>query len=229
VKTRRDQIDFSASKATKQNCEDQTSDQTRLTVRDMRKAKPWQLFRFRLRPEQPLRRQRIEDLRISLRPGIVDDHPLKPPFLVVAHEIAVIAIHQQRVLRSWAWTFPRHEMLRHHVCVKCGGIFTDIDLKIVNGVTGVERAEQGNQRVDDRLATGEFRKIETELSAGRPKVEKTIFCQRRRERIRIAVIETKGEAMQSIRNLIAVGSKLREISAHGPKFKRGDDNLTTSD
>lgn len=126
-----------------------------------------------------MHRQSIKNLRIALRPDVVDDDLPKTPFLAVARQLAIVAIHQKRILGPRAWTFARHEMLRHHITVDCGRIFADLDLKIAHGVTRIERTEQGDQRIDDRLATSQFGEIETELPARRAKIENAIFGQRR--------------------------------------------------
>jgi hypothetical protein len=59
-----------------------------------------------------------------------------------------------------------------------------------------------NKRINDCLATGQLRKIETEFFSGRPEIEDAIFHQRRRQRIGIAMIETKRVAVQCIVNFV---------------------------
>ena len=46
------------------------------------------------------------------------------------------------------------------------------------------------------------------LFAGRPEIEKTIFGQRRRQRIRIAMIKAERESMERIGNFITVVRQL---------------------
>ena len=154
-------------------------------------------------------RQGIEDFRITLRPGVIDDHLSKSPFLAIAHQFAIIAIHQERILRSRPRAFPRHEMLRHHVGVKRRRIVADLDLQIAHGVTRIQRAEQRNEPINDRRPAGQLRKIEAELSTGRPEIQNAVFGQRRRQRIGVAVVETEGEPVQCVRDLISVAGELR--------------------
>ena len=104
----------------------------------------------------------IENLRITLRPCVVDRDTFEAPFLAVAHEIAIVAIHQERVLRSGTRALPRHEMLSHDICISRGRVAADFDLEIADSVTGVERAEKRKQRIHDGLAAGEFGEIESE-------------------------------------------------------------------
>ena len=112
--------------------------------------------------------ERVEDLRIALRPGVVDHHFFEAPFPTVAHKLAIVTIHQERVLRARPRTFSRHEMLREHVRVKRCRIVADLDLKIASRVTGIERAEQRNQCIDDSLAAVNFGKSSSSLRpAGR--------------------------------------------------------------
>src|SRR5438270_1751078 len=99
--------------------------------------------RLRLPGEDALNRQRVEDLRISLGPSVVDHDLSKAPFLTVANQLAIVAIHQKRVLGSGTWTFTRHEMLGRHIAIERGGIVADLDLQIARRMTGIERTEQG--------------------------------------------------------------------------------------
>jgi hypothetical protein len=158
--------------------------------------------------------QCVQDLRISLGPGVVDDDLAKTPFLAVPDELAIVAIHQERIFRSGARPLARHEMLRRHVAIKRRRIVAHLNLKIARRVAGIERTEQGNERVDDRFASFQPRKIETELFSRRPKIENAIFRQRRRERIRVAVIESKCEAMQRVRNFVAIVRQLHVGMLH---------------
>ena len=60
-------------------------------------------------------------------------------------------------------------------------------------MTGIERTEQRNQRVDDRLSAGQLRKIEPEFPTGWSKIENTIFYERRGQRIRVAMIKANAK------------------------------------
>ena len=95
-------------------------------------------------------------------------------------------------------------MLRHHVSVKRGRIFSDLDLKIAHGVAGIERTDQRNERLDNRFASGQFRKIEIKFFPGRSKIKNAIFGQSGGESIRIAMIELERETMQSVGNFVAI-------------------------
>lgn len=165
--------------------------------------------------------QSVEEFRIALGPGVVDGHTPEAPFLAVAHELAIIAVHQERVLRSAARTFPWPEMLRHDIRIQGGRIVTDFDLEIAGGVAGVERAEKWNQRIHDSLTAVQLREVDPELPARGPEIENAIFRKDRRQRIGIAVVETKSVSMQRVSNLVAVGGLLRQIrAAHARQFRR---------
>ena len=86
-------------------------------------------------------------------------------------------------------------MLRQDIRVEGGRIVADLDLKIANGVTGIEWTEQGNQRIDDCLTSGQFWKIQTELFVGWPKIQQAILCERRSQRIGVPMIESERESM----------------------------------
>ena len=88
-----------------------------------------------------MRRQRVEDLRISLSPHVVDHDPFEAPFFAIATELTIVAVHLERILASGPRAFARHEMLRHHVGVKCRNIVADVDLKIARSMTGIQRSE----------------------------------------------------------------------------------------
>src|SRR5215472_13270864 len=81
---------------------------------------------FRFPAQKPLLRQRVENLRIPLGPRVIDDHLPETPFLAVARQLAIVAIHQNRVLGSRLRALPRHEMLSHHITVKRGRIVLDL-------------------------------------------------------------------------------------------------------
>src|SRR6202521_6260073 len=116
--------------------------------------------------------ERVENFRVALRPGIVNRDTLEAPFLAVAHQLAIVAVHQERVLRAAAGTFPRHEMLRHHIGGERGRIVAEFDLEIASCVTGVERTDQRKNCVHDGLAAGQLGEIEPELTARWPEIEK---------------------------------------------------------
>src|SRR5438034_10371814 len=88
--------------------------------------------RFRFRAQQPVHCQRVEDLRVALRPRVVDYHSFETPFLAVARQFAIVAIHHERVFRYRLRTLPWHEMLRQHISIECGRIVADLDLKIAD-------------------------------------------------------------------------------------------------
>lgn len=139
---------------------------------------------------------RVENFRITLHPGVVNRDTLEAPFLPVAHQLAIIAVHQERILRPASRTFPRHEMLRHDIRIKRGRIiFSDFDLEIAGGVAGIERPEKRKKSIHDGLAAGQFGELEPQLAARGPEIEEAIFRESRRQRISITVIETEGVAM----------------------------------
>ena len=122
-----------------------------------------------------MRRQRIENFGVTLRPGVIDRHALKAPFLAVAHELALVAVHQQRIFRSAARSLARHEMLRHDISVEGSRIAADFDLNIARGVTGIERPNQGKNGFKDSVTTNHPGKIEPELSPRGREIETAIF------------------------------------------------------
>ena len=105
-------------------------------------------------------------------------------------------------------------MLRHHIRGERGGIIADLDLEIAACVTGIERTDQRENRVDDRLEAGQPGKIESDLSAGGREIENAIFRQSRPQRIGITVVKTEAVAMQGIGDLIPIRGELREVRAH---------------
>src|SRR5437764_3350235 len=169
---------------------------------------------LRLRGQSSVSRQRVKNLRVALCPGVVDRHTLEAPFLAVEHQLTIVTIHQESVLRTPARTFPGHEMLRHEISRERGRIVTDLDLEIAGRVTGIERTDKWKNCVQNRLTAGELGEIEPQFSAGGSEIEKAIFRQGRCERISITVVQTKGVAMQGVGNLITVGGQLRQIGAH---------------
>src|SRR4030095_12178895 len=117
---------------------------------------------LRFRAQNPVRGSHVENFRFALHPRIVDRNAFEAPFLAVAHQLAIITVHQKRVLRTAARSFPRHEMLRQHIGIECGGVAADFDLKIARGVSSVERTEKRQQSVQDGLATSQLRKLDPE-------------------------------------------------------------------
>ena len=73
--------------------------------------------------------ERVESFGVALDPGVVDHDALEAPFLAVAHQLAIVAVHQERVLGAAARTFPRHEMLRHDIRIQRRGIAADFATK----------------------------------------------------------------------------------------------------
>ena len=126
-----------------------------------------------------MRRPRIQDFRIALQPGVVDCDSLEAPFLAIAHQLTIIAVHQERVFRSAAGTFPGHEMLRHDIGIKFGRVAVDLDLEITRGMSGIERTEKRQQRIQDSLAIGEPGKINPELSSRGPEIQQRILSKGR--------------------------------------------------
>ena len=90
-------------------------------------------------------------------------------------------------------------MLRHDVSPKRCGITINLDLEITGAMTCIERAEQGNQRINNSLPSAQPWKIETKLFSSRPKIKHAIFRERGRQRIAISMIETEREAIQRVR------------------------------
>src|SRR5687768_16049909 len=91
-------------------------------------------------------------LWIAFCPYIVDGDPLESPFLPVAHQFAIVAVHEERALRATPRAFPGPEMLGHDIRIERGGIVADLDLEIAGGVARVERPDQRDQRIHDGLA-----------------------------------------------------------------------------
>src|SRR5580704_4817447 len=96
---------------------------------------PGLFWLLRFRAQSLANGQGVENFRVTLGPGIVDRDPREAPFLAVAHQLAIVAVHQERVLRSGTRTFARHEMLRHDIRVERGRIAADFDLEITGGMT----------------------------------------------------------------------------------------------
>lgn len=161
-----------------------------------------------------MRREGVEDLGVALAPGVVDGDAFETPFLAVADQVAIVPIHQERVLGAAAGTFARHEVLRHHVGGERGGIVADLDLEIARGVAGIERADEPQHGIENRLTAREFREIELQFLAGGREIENAIFGQRRCERVGVAMVEAEGVAVQSIGDFVAVAGQLGEVSVH---------------
>ena len=122
-----------------------------------------------------MRRQRIENFGVTLRPGVVDRYAPKAPFLAVAHELAIVPVHKQRKLRSGTRALARHEMLRHDISIKGSRIAADLDLKIAHSVTGIERPNQGKNGFKDGVTTSHPGKVDPELSPRGREIETAIF------------------------------------------------------
>ena len=82
-------------------------------------------------------------------------------------------------------------------------------------MTGVERAEQGNERIYDGLTPSQFGKVQRKFLSRRSEIENTIFRERRRQRIGVAMIKPESVAMERISNLVAIACQLCQIGAHG--------------
>src|SRR4051812_21184629 len=109
-------------------------------------------------------------------------------------------------------------MLCEHITVKGCRILADLDLQIARRMTGIERTEQWNQRINDRSAPVQLWKIEAEFFSSRTKIKTAIFRQRRGQRIGVAVIEAERKTMQRVGNFVSVGCQLR-VSAHARKAR----------
>src|SRR3954467_4102053 len=96
-------------------------------------------------------RQRVENLRSSLGPGVRDGDPFEPPFQAIPDGVAIIPVHEERILRAAPGALARHAMLRHDKGGESGRIFADLDLKIRSGMAGIERTDKWEDGVDDRL------------------------------------------------------------------------------
>ena len=49
---------------------------------------------FRFYSQRELTGQGIEDFRVPERPGIINRHSLEAPLVAIAHQVAIVAIHQ---------------------------------------------------------------------------------------------------------------------------------------
>ena len=156
-----------------------------------------------------MRCQGVENFRVALGPCIVNRDTFEAPFLAVAHQVAIITVHQERVLRSAARTLPGHEMLRHHVGIERGRIATDLDLEIARRVTGVERTDQRKDDFKDGVPSGQYGEIQAELLTRGREIENAVFGNRGRQRIGITVVETERVAMQCIGDFESVVGQLR--------------------
>jgi hypothetical protein len=167
------------------------------------------LFRCsRFRAQRLAAGQGVENLRIALDPGVVDRDALEAPLLAVACQLAIVAVHQERVLRAAAGALPRHEMLRHDVRRHGGRIAADLDLEIAGGVAGVEWPDQRQNIRQDGLPAGQSGELNSELGTRGPEIEDGVFRESRGQGIRIAVVEAKGVAMECVCDLISVGGQL---------------------
>ena len=162
----------------------------------------------------------VDDLGVTLGPGVVDGDAFEAPFLAVANQLAVVPVHQEGVLGPGSRTLARHEVLRRDVGGERRGIVADLDLEIARGVAGIERADERQHAIEDRLATGDLPEIELQPFAGGREIENAIFRQRRRERIGIAVVEAEGVAVKSIGDFVTVVRQLGEVGVHGDNLAR---------
>ena len=162
----------------------------------------------------------VENIGITLEPGVVDGDAFEAPFLAVANQLAVVPVHQQGVLGPGSRTLPRHEVLRHDVGGERRGIVADLDLEIGDRVAGVERADERKDGIEDGLAASDQRKTEMEFLIGRPEIEDAIFGERGSKRIGVAVIETEGVAVKSIGDFVTVVRQLGEVGVHGDNLAR---------
>jgi hypothetical protein len=162
----------------------------------------------------------VNDLGVTLGPGVVDGDAFEAPFRPVANQLAIVSVHQEGVLSPGSRTLARHEVLRHDVGGERGGIVADLDLEIGGGVAGIERADERQDRIEDGLASGYFRKIELELLAGGSEIEDAIFGQRGGERVGVALVETKAIAVESVGDFVTVVGELGEVGGHDLKLDR---------
>ena len=100
-------------------------------------------------------------------------------------------------------------MLSHDIGTERGRVAVDLDLKIADGVAGIERTENRKKSLHDGATTGQFGETDPELRARGLEIEKAIFCERRGQRFGITVIEAESIAMQGVRNFITVAGQLR--------------------
>ena len=97
-------------------------------------------------------------------------------------------------------------MLRQNVGIQRSCITDNLNLEIAHTVTGIERTDQWKNRVQNSVATTQERKIDLEFSSRRPEIEPAILRQCRRQRIGIAVVETKSITTQGVGNFKSVVS-----------------------
>ena len=105
-------------------------------------------------------------------------------------------------------------MLRHDVSVQHCRIVINLDLQIADRVAGVEWAEQGDECIHDGLTARQFGKVQPKLFSRGSEIEDTIFRERRRQRIGVAMVKTESVAMQRVSNLVAIAGQLCEVGAH---------------
>src|SRR5204863_8709512 len=108
-------------------------------------------------------------------------------------------------------------MLRQNVGIQRSCIIDNLDLEIAHTVTGIERTDHSKNRVQDNVATNEYWKIDLEFSSRRPEIEPAILRQCRRQRISIAVVETKSVTMQGVGNCKSIVSQFGEVRLHLPE------------
>ena len=166
------------------------------------------------RPEPFVFGKRVQNLRIPLRPCIVDHNGSKTPVPAVAQQFAGVSIHQQREICVWPASLARHEMLGHHIATQGRGIPLDMNLQIARGMTGIERPDQGQHTLKNLLATVKQRKIQSELPPRWREIESAILGQRRGHRFWIVMIQTIGKAVQRVGDFESIVGELSQVSIH---------------
>ena len=74
-------------------CE-QTNSQKEFTREGGRKKELLLPSLFRFCSQRESTGQGIEDFRVPKRPGIINRHSLEAPLVAIAHQVAIVAIHQ---------------------------------------------------------------------------------------------------------------------------------------
>jgi hypothetical protein len=166
--------------------------------------------------------ERVEDFGVALRPGVVDGDTFETPFLPVADQLAIVAVHEEGVLGPAPRTFAWHEVLRHDIGRERGGIVADLDLEVSGGVASIERADERKDGIEDGLAAGDQRKIELEFLVGGTEIQDAIFGERGSKRIGVAVIEAKSVAVKGIGDFVTIVRQLGKIGAHGDNLARSE-------
>jgi len=156
----------------------------------------------------------VQDLGVSLGPGVIDRDASEAPFLAVACQLAIVAVHEKGVLGPGSRTLPWHEVLRHDIGGERRGIATDLDLEVGGGVARIERADERMNGVEDGLAPGDQGKIKMKLLISRTEVQDAILGQRGSKGLGVVVIEARGVAVKGIGDLVTVVRQLGKVGAH---------------